>query len=556
MELYVGLRWIVVALLLALGWSSSAGARMHDVPVCAARATPDMRARALFGTPERFDCTTRQAEFGAGDYWLLSAPLPAATDAAPQTLVRNASVWQRRSTLYALYADGAIVAIATDDHDATRRLQLGAIFQTALPNRGPAVVRLLWHIEGSPNLRGILIGVATATRADAAVSNIAMAALYSGFAGLCVALLVYNIAMWGAMRHRFQLIYCGMVIALLVYAFSSSGALAWAFPQIANTFRMRVNGLALGVSAVTALAFARSFFEDGVFEGRLGRLSRWVKAAVLTATAAYTLLSPWQMPLLDRAFTLSLLLLLALAPAILWSAWRKRSAYLQLFALSWAAPIGLGAARIFNGFYPMPWNFWLDNSTILSMTVEALLSSLAIAYRIRLLSRDRDEARAQEIAARLLADTDPLTGLLNRRAFLRGAIGRTGEQILLIADIDHFKRVNDTIGHDGGDEVLRLFARTLRAAVPREAIVARLGGEEFAILTPATHPIRAEAILERLRAAPMPYDLSVTASIGVSRGALTSEPQWKALYRDGDRALFEAKAAGRDRAREGLRTAA
>ena len=56
---------------------------------------------------------------------------------------------------------------------------------------------------------------------------------------------------------------------------------------------------------------------------------------------------------------------------------------------------------------------------MMAMAVEALLSSLAIAYRIRLLSRERDEAREQEIAARLLADTDPLTGLLNRRAFLR-----------------------------------------------------------------------------------------------------------------------------------------
>ena len=60
----------------------------------------------------------------------------------------------------------------------------------------------------------------------------------------------------------------------------------------------------------------------------------------------------------------------------------------------------------------------VDNSTVIAMAIEALLSSTAIAYRILLLSRERDAAREQEIAARLLADTDPLTGLLNRRAFL------------------------------------------------------------------------------------------------------------------------------------------
>ncbi|MDQ9783052.1 GGDEF domain-containing protein, partial [Serratia marcescens] len=140
-------------------------------------------------------------------------------------------------------------------------------------------------------------------------------------------------------------------------------------------------------------------------------------------------------------------------------------------------------------------------------------------------------------------DTDPLTGLFNRRAFLRHAIGREGDQILLLADIDHFKRVNETIGHDGGDEVLRVFARTLRLSVPPEALVARIGGEEFAIVTPAGLAVEAEDILARLRAARMPYDLSVTASIGTCTGPLARETDWKALYRGADRALFEAKAA-------------
>src|SRR3546814_15577743 len=111
-----------------------------------------------------------------------------------------------------------------------------------------------------------------------------------------------------------------------------------------------------------------------------------------------------------------------------------------------------------------------------------MLSSVAIAYRIRLLSRERDTAIRQEVAARALADTDPLTGLLNRRAFLREAIGRAGDQTLLLADLDHFKHVNDTIGHDGGDEVLCRFARVLRTSVPEGTLVARLGGQEFAII--------------------------------------------------------------------------
>ncbi|MEI9928353.1 MAG: GGDEF domain-containing protein [Sphingomonas sp.] len=123
---------------------------------------------------------------------------------------------------------------------------------------------------------------------------------------------------------------------------------------------------------------------------------------------------------------------------------------------------------------------------------------MAIAYRIKLLSKERDEAILGEVLARRLADIDPLTGLLNRRAFLEKAIGRTGEHVLQIADIDHFKRVNDTLGHDGGDEVLRVFARLLRGASPAGALIARIGGEEFAILTASDEAIGADQLLARL----------------------------------------------------------
>ena len=248
--------------------------------------------------------------------------------------------------------------------------------------------------------------------------------------------------------------------------------------------------------------------------------------------------------------------MVALIPAVLWRAWRTRSSYLRVFAITWAAPIIFAGLRVANSLNFLNWNFWVDNSTILAMTSEALLSSLAISYRIRMLSRERDDARVQELAARALADTDPLTGLLNRRSFLDRAIGRQGDHVLMIADLDHFKTVNETIGHDGGDEVLRVFARSLRASLPAEALVARIGGEEFAIVLPAGEPIDANAILDRLRAERMPFDLTVTASIGTAAGPLTSEIDWKKLYRRADRALFAAKTEGRDCARHNMALAA
>jgi diguanylate cyclase (GGDEF)-like protein len=253
----------------------------------------------------------------------------------------------------------------------------------------------------------------------------------------------------------------------------------------------------------------------------------------------------------DRLFALGFVLLIASIIPILYRAWRQGSHFLWLFVIAWAAPISLAMARTAYNLNLLSYSFWLDNSTIVSMAIEALLSSLAIAYRILLLSRERDAAREQEIAARLLADTDPLTGLLNRRAFLSRAIGRAGNQSLLLIDIDNFKRVNDTIGHDGGDEVLRVVARILRATTNPEALVARIGGEEFAVVTSSDRPIEPETILAGFRSGRMPFDLAVTASIGMCSGPLTRETDWKTLYRSADRALYEAKAAGRDRVRAG-----
>ena len=85
--------------------------------------------------------------------------------------------------------------------------------------------------------------------------------------------------------------------------------------------------------------------------------------------------------------------------------------------------------------------------------------------------------------------------------------------------------------------------------MPPEALVARIGGEEFAIVAPADIAIEPRAILEKLRAGRMPYDVTVTASIGTCTGPLLREVDWKALYACADRALFEAKSAGRDRVR-------
>lgn len=155
--------------------------------------------------------------------------------------------------------------------------------------------------------------------------------------------------------------------------------------------------------------------------------------------------------------------------------------------------------------------------------------------------------------SQLQADTDPLTGLLNRRATEnRVRILRTDETpfAVAMADLDHFKHLNDTYGHDTGDRALRLFARVISATVRDLDIVSRHGGEEFVIILPGANVITASPVLHRVReqladalsTAQLP---SFTVSLGVADSTTSSD--YQEILDVADQALLRAKADGRDR---------
>lgn len=155
----------------------------------------------------------------------------------------------------------------------------------------------------------------------------------------------------------------------------------------------------------------------------------------------------------------------------------------------------------------------------------------------------------------VLADTDALTGVPNRRSFFQqaGALLRAGQPLaVLLLDVDHFKLVNDRHGHAFGDEVLVEIAKRCRAALRSGDVLARLGGEEFAVLLPGQDEANATAVAERLRqamansAAVGPSDRKpVTVSIG-GACAVTGEFPLEELLLRADRALYAAKRAGRN----------
>lgn len=177
--------------------------------------------------------------------------------------------------------------------------------------------------------------------------------------------------------------------------------------------------------------------------------------------------------------------------------------------------------------------------------------------------QDITDRRAYERELRHLADHDPLTGVLNRRALDReirdhmARVERYGaDGALLMLDMDNFKRVNDTLGHSAGDELMVRVARRLRRCLRESDVLARMGGDEFAVLLPQASPASARMVARKLcegvRAEGLETEgarhAGVTASVGGAPVAAVDGvvPSTEDLVRAADRAMYQAKAAGRD----------
>ncbi|GAB3592381.1 GGDEF domain-containing protein [Angustibacter peucedani] len=169
-----------------------------------------------------------------------------------------------------------------------------------------------------------------------------------------------------------------------------------------------------------------------------------------------------------------------------------------------------------------------------------------------------DVLRAEHERVSESARTDPLTGIANRRAFdaaveaLREAADGSRPVAVLLVDLDHFKEINDTLGHDTGDDVLRRVAVALTTNLRDGDLVARLGGDEFAALLPGASVEAAHRVAQRMvKAVDAIDDCTATASIGISSGDARAVSSSVATA---DRAMYEAKRAGGNRVSRGTPT--
>jgi diguanylate cyclase (GGDEF)-like protein len=200
----------------------------------------------------------------------------------------------------------------------------------------------------------------------------------------------------------------------------------------------------------------------------------------------------------------------------------------------------------------------IENNNTALAGIGLVLLCIAAAAGV---SAVRSQRRVRETAAKLResASTDELTGIANRRSFMHwleievARAERSGAPLsIAVVDLDHFKKVNDKYGHAGGDAVLRGFAELAADAMRTGDLVARLGGEEFAILMPSTNVGEAQLACERLRtmiantrfAVPSGDPIQVTISTGIA--LLVDGEERDRLVTRADDALYRAKESGRN----------
>jgi diguanylate cyclase (GGDEF)-like protein/PAS domain S-box-containing protein len=195
------------------------------------------------------------------------------------------------------------------------------------------------------------------------------------------------------------------------------------------------------------------------------------------------------------------------------------------------------------------------NATLERRVRDLDAANSALTAALELLETKKQELQRLNEALERQATTDALTGLKNRVVFQNSLVEmiavarRQGTPFsVLVIDVDHFKRVNDTWGHQRGDEVLQLIARTLTAHTREQDVVARYGGEEFAVLLPNTGLASAVVVAEHLRAACQDL-VEIEPKLTVSVGAASLAPGDGdvTLVARADEALYAAKAQGRNR---------
>lgn len=375
--------------------------------------------------------------------------------------------------------------------------------------------------------------------------------------GLILAMVVYNAVLYFSLRDRNYFWYVLYVSFLGLYFLGINGLLhEYVLPDLSGGVLVRLDLSFLGVALLGTGLFTRSFLMTRrnapvadkfllfytALAGILVAFSPFAGASTVRFYATFGLVATF----------------IPIGAGLI--CWKRGFRPARFFLLAWGlfTLSGIIYALTWRGM--LPFTVWNLHSFQVGSAVEAVILSLALGDRVRILRWEREEARRQERRYMELAITDALTSLFNARYF-HSHIGpeiQRSESLdrplaLLMIDVDNFKEYNDTYGHPEGDKVLSTLGQVILSSVRDNDLPCRYGGEEFAVILPgSTGPIAVD-IAERIRSAfektvfvPRAEEsIHVTISTGVAEHVVGQE--FAQFVERADKALYEAKRTGKNR---------
>ncbi|MDB5715931.1 MAG: hypothetical protein JWO15_3328 [Sphingomonadales bacterium] len=505
----------------------------------------------MFRDPRAFDCKAAQIGVTGPVIWGIFRNLSLVTDPTDPWELRHTMSQADSETIFVQYSDGRIVR-ATDDRMAARRTFAPNQFSFVLPTQAGVIDAIMIRAEGLQNQRGIAPLPEVVTGHSALANDLKYLALYGIMAGAVFSLLIFNMALFLVLRVRFILFYCMTALMMLIIGASWSGAIFAVLPGLDPTSQISLTLLCASLMMLSVTCFMLGFIGRKAISGPLAMLTLFAGLVGLASSVCRLVDLNFAWQLMDRITYGSMVAVLMGITCTAAVGWARGSKFARNYLIAWSIPFLLALLRSFwaLGFIEQG-TLLAEISPLVVMALEAMMSAIAVGWRIGTVRNERDEAWAMQEQLRLIAEKDGLTDLLTRRAFMRQVedrcFGKKAIKLILI-DIDQFKLVNDRYGHMVGDDVLMMVADVLRAVSPGDALIGRLGGEEFAVVIDA-EPVDAcaDRLCKGVAAAVTPTGVSVTISAGVAEASVDGDGAWRLLYYAADQALYRSKHGGRNR---------
>ncbi|OBX18325.1 hypothetical protein A9995_12680 [Erythrobacter sp. QSSC1-22B] len=501
--------------------------------------------------PSKMQCSEAPAGYQDGVLWL-RLPISAAVSENGGSLVVNTTRFERMTAMFE-YSDGFGDARTVSQGVYQHHWRIGG--QIAFPSREGTPVSAAWirfeKLEDHNLLRvRFVAGEAASRQFELSAFAIGAALALLGIAAL------YNLGLAGVLRRRFFLWHGCWAASVLLWGIVWSQVALPIFPEAAGTVSNRIATalacLAIMFAAFSAASALRSALPQTVRRSIMGL------GLVVAALGIGAGIPGADIVVFGVLLAIGTLLTLAVVGASITTAWRRGHVEGRDLAISWALPMVTLAATLLIDLDTVFWGGGAQITMLFGSAFQTVCLSALATARLSALRVQRDSAVEASNTLAELADRDPLTGLLNRRGFIARCAQAFGDRKtspfgLLLIDVDHFKTVNDSFGHEAGDKVLVTFGARLKSFEKRYACRAgRLGGEEFVLGVSGLEPAALRQLAETVREGLADCELGavterrrVTVSIGVADGM--ADGPFRELYGRADRALYAAKQAGRNR---------